>query len=67
MLKQLIFGAIAFFTTAEAAGAAAPPPPPATDADHDAACQIYGDDDFTHFNLTSIDKPGKESYFKDGL
>ena len=39
-----------------------------TQSEHDQACQIYGDDDFTHFNLTTLAKPDAESdYLKDGV
>ena len=68
MSKHLLFGAITFLAVASTVAAASdPPPPPATEADHYFACQIYGEDDFTHFNLTSLDKPGKDSYHKDGV
>ena len=30
------------------------------------ACQIYGGKDFTHFNLTTLEKNGTEVYKKDG-
>ena len=35
--------------------------------DQDLACQIYNGFDFTHFNLTSLDKKGNEKYSKDGI
>ena len=62
-----MLAAITFFATASAAAATKEAPPPATEADRYVACQIYGEDDFTHFNLTSLDKPGKDNYHKDGV
>ena len=39
-----------------------------TESEHDLACQIFGDDDFTHFNLTTLAKPNQEAdYIKDGV
>ena len=29
---------------------------------HDRACQLYGDGDFTHFNLTTLGKKGEDDY-----
>ena len=33
----------------------------------DNACQVYGGDDFTHFNLTTLDKNGTGTYAKDQI
>ena len=33
----------------------------------DLACQIYGGDDFTHFNITSIEKSGSDTYSKEQI
>lgn len=39
-----------------------------TESEYDLACQIYGDDDFTHFNLTTLAKTNPEAdYLKDGV
>ena len=33
----------------------------------DNACQVFGGDDFTHFNLTALDKNGTGIYAKDAI
>ena len=75
MFNKIVRGALGLMTVVLAAPATTPTTTTATSEDHkatvneqDLACQIFGDNDFTHFNLTTLAKPNVESdYIKDGL
>ena len=62
MLRKLFKGAFGLITAVVAA--ATDDDPVVTANEKDLACQLYGDDDFTHFNLTSLEKESKDSFYR---
>merc|ERR1712151_33137 len=70
MMKTFLFGALTLQSISAAAAnntSTNTTAPEVTVSDHDRACQIYGDGDFTHFNLTTLAKTGDNDYLKDGI